>query len=113
MSKTVSHEVLKLIKQIILEEAESLGVRVEKIILFGSRARGDYREESDYDILIVVEGKPDRRIRRLLSARIGARVAHELLVPVDVIVTTRERWQKYSRVVGSIEEVAASEGVSV
>ena len=61
--------------------------------------------------MIVSGNKLDRRIRGLLSTRIGARVARELLVSVDVIVTTRERWERYSRVAGTIEEVAASEGV--
>ncbi len=31
---------LELIKRAILEEAEKLGVKIEQIILFGSRARG-------------------------------------------------------------------------
>ena len=90
---------LELIKRVVLEEAEKLGIRVEKIILFGSRARGDYREDSDYDILVIIgDNKLDRGIRRLLSARIGVRAARELLVSVDVTVTTRERWKRYSRV---------------
>jgi len=31
------------------------GIEIDKIILFGSRARGDYREDSDWDILIVTK----------------------------------------------------------
>ena len=41
------------IKRTILKVAGKYGVKVEKIILFGSRARGDYRENSDWDVLIV------------------------------------------------------------
>lgn len=34
--------------------------RLGKIIIFGSRARGDYSEESDYDCLIILKRiKPD------------------------------------------------------
>ena len=106
-------DVLRLIGRIVREEAEKLGIEVERVILFGSRARGEEGEESDWDILVVVKGNIERRRKSLLSARIGARVARELLVPVDVIVTTKERWLKYSRVVGTIEEVAANEGVPV
>ena len=32
------------------------GGRVVGVVLFGSRARGDYREDSDYDFLVVVDG---------------------------------------------------------
>jgi len=110
---TIDKETLRLIKQIILEESKKLGVKVEKIILFGSRARGDYREDSDYDILIIVRGKIDRATKHLLSARISLRVARQLLIPVDIIVTTRERWREYADVIGTIEEVAANEGIPV
>lgn len=31
-------------------------VRYEKALLFGSRARGDYREDSDADVALIVDG---------------------------------------------------------
>ena len=36
-----------------------------RIILFGSRARGDARDDSDYDILVVVDDLPARRETRI------------------------------------------------
>jgi predicted nucleotidyltransferase len=41
---------------------------VEKLILFGSRARGQARPDSDYDVAVVVRDLSDRQqIRRTLS----------------------------------------------
>jgi predicted nucleotidyltransferase len=41
---------------------------VEKLILFGSRARGQARQDSDYDVAVVVRDLSDRRhVRRILS----------------------------------------------
>jgi uncharacterized protein len=41
---------------------------VEKLILFGSRARGQAREDSDYDAAVVVRDLSDlRQVRRILS----------------------------------------------
>jgi predicted nucleotidyltransferase len=41
---------------------------VEKLILFGSRARGQARDDSDYDVAVVVRDLADRRqVRRILS----------------------------------------------
>ena len=41
---------------------------VEKLILFGSRARGQASPDSDYDVAVVVRDLSDRRrIRRILS----------------------------------------------
>jgi predicted nucleotidyltransferase len=36
------------------------GDRLERVVLFGSRARGDARRDSDYDIAVFVEGLDDR-----------------------------------------------------
>ena len=42
--------------------------RLQKIVLFGSRARGDEKPYSDYDILIVVEEKERPLIDALYDA---------------------------------------------
>jgi predicted nucleotidyltransferase len=39
-------------KAIITEELEKAGFKVLRILLFGSRARGDARSQSDWDFLL-------------------------------------------------------------
>lgn len=46
-------EEAKSIAEDLASELAARGVRVERILLFGSRARGDYAEWSDMDIVIV------------------------------------------------------------
>ena len=42
-------------------ELETLyGTRLKRVVLYGSRARGDHGPESDYDILVVLEGPVER-----------------------------------------------------
>lgn len=62
----------------------------EQVILFGSRARGDARENSDVD-LIVVECEPfgPERSRRKEMVRIYHALAG-FLVPADVLVYSHE-----------------------
>ena len=36
------------------------GDRLERVILFGSRARGDARPDSDYDVAVFLKDRPDR-----------------------------------------------------
>jgi len=46
-----------------LKKIKSVEKQIKEIWLFGSRARGDYQFNSDYDLLIVVE----KRSRKLLD----------------------------------------------
>jgi len=39
---------------------EIYGERIERVVLFGSRARGDAREDSDYDVAVFLKHLTDR-----------------------------------------------------
>src|SRR5664279_4870623 len=39
---------------------EAYGDRIERVVLFGSRARGDARPDSDYDVAVFLRGMDDR-----------------------------------------------------
>ena len=59
----------------------------ERIYLFGSRARGSARNDSDYDLLVVVHqrGGPDRSMKRRANAALWG-----LGIPIDVVILTSE-----------------------
>lgn len=78
----------------------------QKIILFGSFARGDYEADSDIDLLVVIDGvnSPRQESNRLRSSLRG------LLVPVDVIVVTSEQIEQYRDTVGLIYHSVLKEG---
>lgn len=57
-----------------------------RIILFGSRARGDARDDSDYDILVILDEVENRRTMRI---RIRAAL-DDLPIAKDVIVATAD-----------------------
>jgi len=48
---------------------EIYGDRLERVVLYGSRARGDHRPDSDYDIAVFIKdpGTLGEEIRRLAS----------------------------------------------
>ena len=62
----------------------------EQVILFGSRARGDAREDSDVD-LVVVEAEPfgKTRSRRLEAVRLWKSLSG-FIVPKDILVYSRD-----------------------
>jgi excisionase family DNA binding protein len=61
-------------------------VNPAKIVLFGSRARGDAREDSDYDLLVIVDAAANRRALRIAIRR----SFNDLAVAADVVVATTE-----------------------
>jgi predicted nucleotidyltransferase len=65
-------------------------VEPDRIILFGSRAKGDHQERSDYDICVLKTGVTHRRT---LAKQIY-RLLYDLGAPVDVIVETPERFDR-------------------
>jgi predicted nucleotidyltransferase len=78
----------------------------EKIILFGSHARGDAGPDSDVDLLVVMPVRGSK-----LEQRLKIRGAlHDFAAPLDVIVTTPEEYAWRKDVVGTIEWPAAREG---
>jgi excisionase family DNA binding protein len=57
-----------------------------QIVLFGSRARGDARADSDYDLLVVVDVVANRRAMRIAIRR----SFEDLQVAADVVVATAQ-----------------------
>lgn len=74
-----------------LERAIEIMVKVaypDKVILFGSRARGDAKQDSDYDICVIKSGISQRRklTQQIYRSLFGVGV------PIEVIVETPERF---------------------
>ncbi len=83
----------------------------DKIILFGSRAREDYDEDSDYDLLVLKEGvKPEER-RRLESSVYVALSRNDIWVGVDLIVQSPDGFERLKEKWFMVYHYAASEGV--
>ena len=80
--------------------------RPERIILFGSHARGEGGPHSDVDLLVVMQVKGSRRQARLAIRR----ALHDIPMPKDIVVTTPEDFEWRKEVAGTIERPAAQQG---
>src|SRR5262245_14307136 len=89
------------------------GVRagIERIVLFGSRARGDHRPDSDYDLLVVVERRDSLIIDALYEAVMDILLGHGRLVSLKIF-ETRELARLQGLGAPFVSRVAA-EGVTV
>jgi predicted nucleotidyltransferase len=61
-----------------------INYKVRLIILFGSRARGDYTDESDIDVLIVADKMPSdpREAYEIVRRLIDVKITHYALRPI-------------------------------
>lgn len=81
-------------------------VPVERIILFGSRARGSARADSDYDLLVVVpaEDKTLATYKKLHKALLG------LGLDIEVVLASPEDLRNYQNAWMTIFPAALREG---
>jgi predicted nucleotidyltransferase len=78
----------------------------EKIILFGSYARGDFGPDSDLDLLVVKSGvdKPRAEADKIRTALRGVRV------PIDIVVVDADILDQYKSNIGLIYSTVLAEG---
>jgi predicted nucleotidyltransferase len=78
----------------------------EKIILFGSHARGTAGPDSDVDLMIVMPLSGSRR-RKQIEVRVAL---HNIRMAKDIIVVTPEDIEKRKDIVGTVIRPAVRDG---
>jgi predicted nucleotidyltransferase len=81
-------------------------IQPEKVILFGSRARGTARPESDIDLLVIARSTQPRH--RRAAPLYGA--LSDILTPMDIVVYSPEEVQEWSEVRQAFVTTAIREG---
>lgn len=100
---TTTDRTLQLLIDRIVEKVDP-----DRILLFGSRARGDMREDSDYDLLIVLP-QVSNRFRETVTLY---RDLRDLPLSKDLVLASRDEADGGGRP-GSITRAALREGVVV
>ena len=100
MTKNTKSAVKKIVERVVSRFSP------EKIILFGSYAKGNAGPDSDLDLLIVM---PLTGSKRQKAVEIGVAL-HDIAIAKDVIVVTPEEFEWRKDVIGTIEWPAWREG---
>jgi len=82
-------------------------LKPEQIILFGSYAYGEPREDSDIDLLVIVSESDEPRYRR---ARKAHRALRGMGIPKDILVMTRAEVEHQGSVSNSLVSQALDQG---
>ena len=98
--------IAKKLKDLILQAG---GDRVRQIFLFGSRARGDARPDSDFDLLVVVRGiTPAEKQSYQLALY---RALRGTGVATEPLVMSEDEFEEGRGVIGGLAYPAWKEGV--
>ena len=90
------------------------------VILFGSRARGDYRDDSDIDLLVILPGlmKFDPKSNGIRgqferTAHTWAESLYEAPVMVQLVWYSGEEFDRFRRSLNHVTAIASREGISM
>jgi predicted nucleotidyltransferase len=94
-------ETIKRLTELLVKAAKP-----NRITMFGSQARGEAGEDSDFDVMVVEDAVSDRvgemvRLNRLLRS---------LDIPVDLLVVSAEKFNYWCDTPGNVYFEAATEG---
>jgi len=105
-------ETLTRAKAIIREEVEKAGYEVRRVILFGSRARGEALPDSDWDFYVVTAPDAPPKVRWAIADRICERLAEEEIY-ADVFVQSETVVAERAGNTGYLTYYVLKEGVEV
>ena len=105
--KSVKQNEIETIKSVIGSVIKN---RLSKIILFGSRARGDNRIDSDYDLIVVISEELSMKEKMSLASEIR-RILAKFSIPNDLLIKSESEIMRFSGVIGTTLYNATREGI--
>lgn len=87
--------------------------KVVKMVLFGSKARGDAKEYSDIDLLVLTENSGDtKEFYKMLDVASGISIDHDVII--DCLYMNYKDWELESDVVNPLlKKNIEREGVEI
>ncbi|MGQ9656530.1 MAG: nucleotidyltransferase domain-containing protein [Fimbriimonadales bacterium] len=105
-------DTLQRAKSIIIEELKKEGCRVRRILLFGSRARGDSRPDSDWDFFVITDRDVPPSQRLDVSRQIRRRFVQAGFYG-DVFIRSERVAEQRRNNTGFLDYYALKEGIEI
>lgn len=82
-----------------------------RLFIFGSRANGTAKKESDFDFVMVVPGKGKTSVNKMSRARDLIWDKHR--VPADIFIYSEKEFKDWKDELNSIPETALNTGIEI
>lgn len=82
-----------------------------RIVLFGSHARGDYDNQSDYDLLVITPNPLTSKEKISWSSRLDRAIVNAIHAPVDLLLYSEDEILQKQLLPGHIVRSAIREGI--
>ena len=82
-----------------------------RVLLFGSRARGEQDNFSDYDLLVITSQTFSPKEKIKLSTLLNHAISKALQIPVDLLINSEEEVREKQDLPGHIVRTAIREGI--
>jgi len=86
---------------------------IQRIVMYGSNARGEADSESDVDILIVVDENSPSIVEEARAARYEVMERHEYRPLLSVLLLTDKEWRELSKYSAGLKQNIEREGITL
>ncbi len=83
-----------------------------RILLFGSRARQDHSDDSDYDFMIITRDSFDIQQKRYYQSQLRKKLA-KYKIPADILIQSEEEINVKKEIIGHIVREIIKEGITI
>lgn len=90
----MSPKIQRLLAELKKGLTELYGTRLKGVYLFGSYARGDYNNNSDLDVMIVLDNYTSYWDELVYSVELASDLSLEYNVTISRMIMTEDQWKK-------------------
>jgi predicted nucleotidyltransferase len=84
-----------------------------RVLLFGSRARGDYDRFSDYDLMVITPHTLTPREKIRWGTLLDRAIVNAIKAPVDILINSESEIEEKRELPGHIVRTAVREGIAL
>lgn len=104
---------LNLVKNLIAQNLRNFDINIKDIYIFGSRARGDFSEESDHDIFTVIDDYNGHNKKQVWWTLYKSLHDEFPYIAFDILIKTVSEFELEKQIVNTLSHEVLIEGIKI